>query len=47
MFQYSLSETIPIFFIRLSANIVNVLHPKVATKFKLKCTSHGGMHDPN
>ena len=36
MFQYGLSETIPICFIRLSANIVNVLHSKVATKFKLK-----------
>ena len=47
VFQYSFSETIPIFFIRLSANIVNVLHSKVATKFKLKCTGHGGMHDPH
>ena len=47
VFQYSFSETIPIFFIRLSANIVNVLHSKVATKFKLKCTGHGGMRDPH
>ena len=47
VFQYSFSETIPIFFIRLTANIVNVLHSKVATKFKLKCTGHGGMHDPH
>ena len=47
VFQYSFSETIPIFFIRLCANIVNVLHSKVATKFKLKCTGHGGMHDPH
>ena len=47
VFQYSFSETIPIFFIRLSVNIVNVLHSKVATKFKLKCTGHGGMDDPH
>ena len=30
MFRYSFSETIPIFSIRLSANIVNVLHSKDA-----------------
>ena len=47
VFQYSFSETIPIFLIRLCANIVNVLHSKVATKFKLKCTSRGSMHDPH
>ena len=47
VFQYSFSETIPIFLIRLCANIVNVLHSKVATKFKLKFTSRGGMHDPH
>ena len=32
MFRYSFSETIPIFFIRLTANIVNVLHSKDAKK---------------
>ena len=46
-FQYSFSETIPIFFIPLSADVVNVLHSKVATEFRLKCTGHGGMHDPH
>ena len=39
-FDTFFSETIPIFFIRLSANILNVLHSKDAIKFKLKCTSH-------
>ena len=39
-FDTFFSETIPIFFIRLSANILNVLHSKDAVKFKLKCTSH-------
>ena len=32
VFRYSFSEIIPIFFIRLSANIVNVLHSKDAIK---------------
>ena len=32
VFRYSFSETIPIFFIRLTANIVNVLHSKDAKK---------------
>ena len=41
VFRYSFSETIPIFFIRLSANILNILHSKGTIKFKLKCTSHG------
>ena len=44
VFRYSFSETIPLFCIRLSANIVNVSHSKVARKFELKCTSHGGMY---
>ena len=39
-FDTLFSETIPIFFIRLSANILNVLHSKDAIKFKLKCASH-------
>ena len=43
VFQCSFSETIPIFFIHLSANIVNALHSKVATEFKLKCTGLWGM----
>ena len=32
VFRYSFSETIPIFFFRLSASIVNVLHSKDAKK---------------
>ena len=44
VFRYSFSETIPLFCIRLSTNIVNVSHSKVARKFELKCTSHGGMY---
>ena len=32
VFRYSFSETIPIFLIRLTANIVNVLHSKDAKK---------------
>ena len=47
VFQYSFSETIPIFFIPLSADVVNVLHSKVATEFRLKSSGHGGMHDPH
>ena len=41
--RYSFAETIPLFCIRLSTNIVNVSRSKVARKFELKCTSHGGM----
>ena len=44
VFRYSCSETIPLFCIRLSTNIVNVSLSKVARKFELKYTSHGGMY---
>ena len=44
VFRYSFPETIPLFCIRLSTNIVNVSHSKVPRKFELKCTSHGGMY---
>ena len=36
VFRYSFSETIPIFFIRLTANIVNVLHSKDAKKYMVR-----------
>ena len=44
VFRYSFSENIPLFCIRLGTNTVNVSHSKVARKFELKCTSHGGMY---
>jgi len=44
VFRYTFPETIPLFCIRLGANIVNVSHSKVVIKLELKYTSHGGMY---